>query len=155
MIKKFLYKIFLIDLLKGMWITFRYTIGPKVTIQYPEQVKKPSDRFRGILRLYRNENGEELCIGCKMCQRTCPEECFSIEAAKDESGKMRPTRFDWNLERCTFCGLCVEACPTHAILFSKEFRLAAYHRSHFHFTMKNMYSDCDVPNFLKAEGEES
>jgi NADH-quinone oxidoreductase subunit I len=153
--KKFLYKVLLIDLFKGLWVTFRYTIGSKVTIQFPEQVKEPSDRFRGILRLHRNETGDPLCIGCKMCQRTCPEECFAIEAAKDESGKMRPTRFDWNLERCTFCGLCVEACPTDAIRFSKEFRLAAYHRQYLHFAMADMYSGLDVVAHLKQEREES
>ena len=147
--KKFLRKILLLDLLQGLAVTFRYTVRPKVTIQYPEQVKPPSDCFRGLLRLYRDAAGEPLCIGCKMCQRTCPESCFQIEAAKNEAGKMRPTRFDWNLERCTCCGLCVEACPTGAIRFSKEFRLAAYRRDRFHFTLDTMYRVDDVPQWLK------
>lgn len=149
----FLRKLFLIDILKGLWVTFKYTVRPKVTYEYPEKPKPPREAFRGLLRLHKNEQGEPLCIGCKMCQRACPESLFVIEAAKGADNKMRPTRFDWNLSRCTFCGLCVEACPTSAIRFSHEFRLAALDRGRFLFTMEEMYAETDVQRHLKPEEE--
>jgi len=37
----FLKKVLLLDLLTGLWVTFKYTVRPKVTVQYPEQVKPP------------------------------------------------------------------------------------------------------------------
>lgn len=147
----FLKKILLIDILKGLWVTLRYTFKRKVTIQYPEQVKEPRTEFRGILRLYRDEQNQPLCIGCKMCQRSCPDACFNIEAAKDESGKLRPTRFDWNMARCCFCGLCVEACPSNALRFSKQFRMATPYKEKLQFDMGTMYNDYDTQKHLKGE----
>jgi len=150
-IKKFLTKVLLIDLLTGLWVTLKYTFKPKVTYQYPEKVKPPRPRFRGILRLHRDAQGQPLCIACKMCQRACPENCFDIEGAKNEAGKMRPTRFNWKLERCTFCGLCVEACPTAAIRFSHEFRLSTADRRTLIFSMDQMYGDFDLQKHFQGE----
>jgi NADH-quinone oxidoreductase subunit I len=153
MIIEFIKKIFLIDLLQGLFVTLKYTFRPKATIQYPEEVKQPSGRFRGIIRLYRDEEGKPLCIACKMCQRTCPQNCFDIEGAKDESNKMRPVKFDWKMERCSFCGLCAEACPTGAVRSSKEFRLSTLDRSTLLFHLPEMYSDYDLQKRFLGDKE--
>jgi len=154
MFKKFLKTILLIDLFQGLWVTLKYTLSGKVTIQYPEKVKEPSQRFRGILRLYKDENGEPLCIACKMCQRSCPEHCFDVEGARNEAGKMRPVSFGWRMMRCTFCGLCVEACPTDAIRFSREFRMAALDAKKYFFTYDMMYEDFDIQKHFLEEPED-
>lgn len=143
---------FLVDIVIGLSVTLKYYFRfPKATIQYPEQVKTPSDRFRGLLRLHRDSAGVPLCIACKMCQRVCPQTCFDIEGQKDESNKMRPTKYDWNLERCTFCGHCVEICPTKAILFSKEFCMSTYDRSKLIFHHDQMYEEFDVQAHFLGE----
>jgi len=147
----FLKKVLLLDLLTGLWVTFKYTVRPKVTVQYPEQVKPPRARFRGLLRLHKGDDGAPLCVACKMCQRSCPDGCFAIEGAKNEAGKMAPVRFDWDLAHCSFCGLCVEACPTNALRFSKEFRMATPDASRLHFTMEQMDPTFDVQSYLLGE----
>ncbi len=66
---------------------------------------------------------------------------------------MRPVRYDWKLDRCTFCGLCVEVCPTapKAIRFSGEFRMAAADKSRLRFRMDDMYlTGPDLQQFFQG-----
>lgn len=139
-LKRFLRTIFLVDILRGLGVTLRLYFSRKVTIPYPEKVKIPAPRFRGLPRLFRDESGEPLCIACKLCQRSCGTNCFDIEGRKEEGAKfMRPVKFDWTLERCSFCGFCVEICPTSAIRFSPEFRLTGVRREGLFFHLDEMY----------------
>jgi NADH-quinone oxidoreductase subunit I len=139
-VQEYLQKFFLIDILQGLFVTLKHYFSPKVTIPYPEKVKESAARFRGILRLYRDEKGEPLCIACKACQRACPTACFDIVGERPEGSKiLRPTRYDWKLDRCSFCGLCVEVCPSDAIRFSREFRMSFLSKDHLLFRLPDMY----------------
>jgi NADH-quinone oxidoreductase subunit I len=142
---RFLKSFFLVDIVKGLAVTLRLYFGRKVTVAYPERVQAPAERFRGLLRLYRDESGEPLCIACKACQRACGTNCFDIEGRKEEGAKvMRPVKFDWRLDRCSFCGFCVEVCPTNAIRFSKEFRLTGVTKDGLLFHRDDMYLEGDA-----------
>jgi len=138
--RSFLRKFLLIDIFQGLLITLKYYFSSKVTIQYPEEVQPPPERFKGLLRLYRDEAGEPLCIACKACQRICPTDCFDIEGERREGARrMWPTRFNWKLDRCTSCGLCVEVCPTDAIRHSDAFRMTSLSRGPLLFHHPEMY----------------
>ena len=127
-------------MLRGLAVTLRLYFSPKATIEYPEKIKEPAPRFRGLPRLYRDENGQPLCIACKLCQRACGTNCFDIEGRREEGARlMRPVKFDWKLDRCSFCGFCVEVCPTNAIRFSHEFRLTGVHTDGLLFHLGDMY----------------
>ena len=139
-LKALLRKLFLWDILQGLWVTLRYYFSPKVTIEYPEEVQPVPARFKGTLRLYRDEQGEPLCIACKLCQNICPTDCFDIAGERPPGARrMRPTKYDWKLGRCTFCGLCVEVCPTDAIRFSLEFRMSSVEKDRLFFRLPEMY----------------
>lgn len=139
-LRGFFRTIFLVDILRGLGVTLRLYFSRKVTVQYPEKVKTPAPRFRGLPRLYRDEAGEPLCIACKLCQKSCGTNCFDIEGHKEAGAKyMRPVRFDWKLDRCSFCGFCVEICPTSAIRFSPEFRLTGVGHEGLFFHLDEMY----------------
>jgi NADH-quinone oxidoreductase subunit I len=63
----------------------------------------------------KREDGTPKCVACSAV-RPCPADCISIEAGErsDREEKVA-VRFDINILRCVFCGLCVEACPVDAI----------------------------------------
>ena len=109
------------ELLKGLKLTGGYFFRKKVTIQYPEEETPISPRFRGMLGLRRYPNGEERCIGCKLCEAVCPALAIKIEAGpRQKDGSRRTTRYDIDAFKCINCGFCEEACPVDAIVVTPE-----------------------------------
>ncbi|MCI0546886.1 MAG: NADH-quinone oxidoreductase subunit I [Candidatus Rokubacteria bacterium] len=113
---------------KAMGVTLVNFIRKPVTIHYPE-VKRPfPDRFRGLLALtYDMETGEENCIGCRLCEYICPPQVIKVEMLKGEKRNFAKT-FTLELYACEFCELCVQVCPTDAIIMMKSFDLATSDR---------------------------
>jgi NADH-quinone oxidoreductase subunit I len=114
----------LFELLKGMSVTGRYFFARHVTIEYPDEKTPLSFRFRGLHAQRRYANGEERCIGCKLCEAVCPALAINIEVAERADGTRRTTRYDIDLVKCIFCGFCEESCPVDAIV---ETRIFEYH----------------------------
>jgi NADH-quinone oxidoreductase subunit I len=113
--------------LVGMAITFKNMVktmfgGAAATVQFPEQKRKTSGRYRGIHILTQREDGTPKCVACYMCATACPAECIYIEAGERPEATIEkyPTRFEIDLLRCVYCGFCVDACPEEAIFMSRE-----------------------------------
>lgn len=116
---------------KGMYVTFLHFFREPVTIEYPEvnvESQLP-ERYRGILQV-----DMDICISCRLCESSCPIACIAIEDVKGAkmsvmskvTGKPTPklkypTRFDIDIAKCMYCGLCVEPCPTGAIHHTRRF----------------------------------
>jgi NADH-quinone oxidoreductase subunit I len=122
--RDFLGSFLLLELLKGMALTGRYLFARKITIHFPEEKTPQSPRFRGLHALRRYPNGEERCIGCKLCEAVCPALAITIDTVEREDGTRRTTRYDIDLTKCIFCGLCEESCPVDAIV---ETHILEYH----------------------------
>ena len=106
--------VFPYELLQGMMITLKNLFRPHITLEYPKETPELFPRFRGVPRLRREpEGGEELCVGCLLCEQICPDDCISMTVDKRPSGKGKyPTSCFSEYERCCFCVLCVDPCPT-------------------------------------------
>ncbi len=112
---------------EGMAITFSHFFRKPFTVEYPDRTPiRVQDtlpyRYRGIL-----EVDLEICTGCLACERVCPIDCIVIGASKDKATKqMILTRFDIDLAKCMYCGLCSEPCPTGSIHHTREFEGSDY-----------------------------
>jgi NADH-quinone oxidoreductase subunit I len=123
-VRDFFKAFMLVELVKGLALTGRYLFARKVTVQFPEEKTPMSPRFRGLHALRRYPNGEERCIGCKLCEAICPALAITIETAEREDGTRRTTRYDIDLTKCIFCGFCEESCPVDSIV---ETHILEYH----------------------------
>lgn len=101
-----------------------------ITIQYPEQRKPYSRRFRGVHILTLRSTGALKCTACFLCATACPAECITIDAAEslDRTVEKVASRYEIDLSRCIFCGFCVDACPEEAIIMSREYDLVTTDR---------------------------
>ena len=122
------------SLIKGMEVTGKELVTTKVTEQYPEnraELKIP-ERFRATLEFIYDDNGYHKCIACGSCERNCPNQTISITKRMvdlpDGKKKMKLDKYMYDLGSCTFCGLCVQVCPTNAIRFSNDFEQAVFTR---------------------------
>jgi NADH-quinone oxidoreductase subunit I len=91
--------------------------SPWATIQYPDEVRKYEQRYRGRHRLTLNNDGAVRCTACFLCATACPAKCIYIEPAEhnDPNIEKFPARYEIDTLLCIYCGYCVEACPVDAI----------------------------------------
>lgn len=128
------------EVLRGLGITVRHLIrnvlhmGDMPTLQYPDEKRVYSERFRGRHRLVPREDGSPRCVACMMCSTVCPADCIRIVAGEHEDPRIEkfPQLFEIDLLRCVYCGLCEEACPCDAIRMDTGiYEIAADRREKF------------------------
>lgn len=123
------------SLLKGMSVTGKEFVTPKITERYPEnrEIHAWPDRFRAILELIYDSEGNHKCIACGTCERNCPNGTINIISKMvdtwDGKKKKKLDRYVYDLGSCTFCQLCVTTCPTQALTFSNDFEQAVFTRA--------------------------
>lgn len=112
----------------AMRITFLNLFRTPVTVHYPDIKRPVTDRFRGLLALtYDKKTGAENCIGCRLCEFICPPAVIKVEMLKGD-GRNYAKTFTLELYACEFCELCVQVCPTDAIVMMKSFDLCTADR---------------------------
>ncbi len=121
------------SLVTGMRITLGQFFKPIVTVQYPRETLEIPERFRGHIELVRDPaTGKALCFACKVCEKSCPSDCITVDGAKLEGEKRKSvSEFQLDFTKCSLCGSCVEACKSGAIRFSREYNLASTRKEDF------------------------
>jgi NADH-quinone oxidoreductase subunit I len=114
---------------KGLLVTLKNFTKKPFTVQYPEERVKQHPRFRGEEFSWY----EERCTGCASCAKYCPLGIIKIVTspsgtAPQQGDKYLLEVFDIELQRCMFCGLCVEACPYDALFMGSGFEQGQYSR---------------------------
>lgn len=138
-------RLYLPSIFSGLAVTFKHIFRKKDTLQYPEEKHAFGPRYRGVPALVVDQDGREKCVACYMCQWVCPPLAITIEAAeypkhdKLHSIEKFAAKFDINMLRCIYCGLCEDACPEEAIFMSKTYVVVGHARDLMIFDKKKLY----------------
>jgi NADH-quinone oxidoreductase subunit I len=125
---------------RAMKVTLVNLIRRPITVHYPDIQRNYPDRYRGVLALtYDKETGEENCIGCRLCEYICPPQVIKVEMLKAEKRNYAKT-FTLELYACEFCELCVQVCPTDAIVMMKSFDVATADRRELLFDKDRLHA---------------
>ncbi len=143
-------KIYLIEVIRGLLVTSSHFFNNiiihicqlfgflkdkqgAITIQYPEEKREISPRWRARHRLMKRDDGSPRCTACMCCATICPAKCINIIAGeREDEFEKYPLIFEINALRCVYCGLCVEACPLDAIRMDTfDLNTSDYNRENF------------------------
>ena len=144
---------FIPAVLAGLGTTIRHLrlsmFGTHRTMQYPEERREQksvfnggmdTQRYRGVHRLNRDEQGRVKCVACFMCATACPAHCIHIvgEQAPWSDREKYPVKFDIDELRCIYCGMCEEACPVDAIELTYEYDMVGLTRQEMIFDKEKL-----------------
>ena len=104
------------------------------------------------LRCLRCQSG--VCVGCTFCARTCPDYAIQVERI-DDPGARCLTRYELDLSKCCFCGLCAEQCPTDALTHTGQYEMSFYHRDLTVFDKGEMRRDASGTRATGADGDDA
>lgn len=130
-----------VSLFSGMGVTGRHLFRTPVTRRYPREKPRMSAAYRGVIAFKRfEETGTHDCIACDICAKICPSNCILVEGLKHPGTKgKRCTRFEVDFALCSLCGLCVDACPTQTLAYSKIYDHVGRHRNGFVYDLVAPY----------------
>ena len=150
--------LFVPAVLAGLGTTMRHLTstlrGQHRTMQYPEQRRESlpvlqggmdTQRYRGVHRLNRDEQGRVKCVACFMCATACPAHCIHIVGQESPwpDREKYPAKFDIDELRCIYCGMCEEACPVDAIELTYEYDIVGLTRAEMIFDKEKLLSMYD------------
>lgn len=147
-------------LLTGMKVTLNNFRKPPITSKYPMEKIEMSKAFRNVIVLIEKDDIQSHdCIGCKACERVCPSFCIDVDGDRPEGmRRKRATHFKVDFALCSDCGLCLDACPTDTLGYSKVHDEAGYNRSDFVYDLLDPWRDEEaetIDRLRKMEEEQA
>lgn len=153
-------------ILMSMKVTARHFFIPAVTLQYPFE-KRNLEGWQGsadkVFTRHQLEVDIDDCIGCLQCERACPVDCIDIETIKTLPGedlgkastghpkRLWVARFEIDMEKCCYCGLCIYPCPTDCIHMTDNYEYSVYNKEEHVYQFGLMTEEETVEKRVQVE----
>ena len=73
----------------------------------------------------------------------CPTLAITIEAEPRDDGTRRTTRFDIDMTKCIYCGLCEESCPVDSIVEGPNYEFSTETREELLYNKERLLANGD------------
>jgi NADH-quinone oxidoreductase subunit I len=74
----------------------------------------------------------------------CPPQANTIDGGpRQHDGTRRAVRYDIDMVKCIYCGMCQEACPVDAIVEGPNFEFATETREELYFSKERLLENGD------------
>ena len=115
------------------------------TIQYPHQELPVPEVGRYQLDVEMDD-----CIVCDLCAKICPVDCITIDSIKatDPAGigqtsdgttkRLYAAKFDIDMAKCMYCGLCTIVCPTECIVMTNQYDKTVFELKDLNYEFADM-----------------
>jgi NADH-quinone oxidoreductase subunit I len=137
--------LYFVDTIRSLAVSLGNIFRKPVTVEFPKEQRPRTERLRASFALRHDDEGDELCIACKACERICPSSIITVEPEKRESpaGKKRNYAKSFTLDQnaCIYCELCVQVCPTDAIVMTRTPRDPQFSREGLCLDMTRLYEN--------------
>lgn len=120
-------------MLRSLWASIRNSVRRPTTRFYPVEKERMPPRYRG-----RHIFFDELCIGCSLCAKVCPNNTIVMLERPEQSDPKLRHRPIIDLNRCIFCGYCAEVCPAKCLFMGHAFEMAGTDKADLLFTYQGM-----------------
>ena len=89
------------------------------------------------------ETGPQVITEAKLCEAVCPAQAITIESEERKDGSRKTTRYDIDMLKCIYCGLCQESCPVDAIVQGPNFEFATETREELYYNKEKLLDNGD------------
>ena len=73
----------------------------------------------------------------------CPAQAITIESEERSDGSRKTTRYDIDMLKCIYCGLCEESCPVDAIVQGPNFEFTTETREELYYNKEKLLDNGD------------
>lgn len=147
---RFYERIYIPQIIGGLWITLKNLFKKPVTLEYPDQAPVLPVGYRGAPTLVKDSEGREKCVSCQLCEFVCPAKAIRVTPGEIDSEseyafiQKAPIEFKIDMLRCIYCGLCEEACPEKAIVLQDNFSINGATRQELVYNKVKLYAEGGV-----------
>ncbi len=135
---------FLAEFVTAFFLSMRYFFAPKATINYPYEKGPQSPRFRGEHALRRYPERRGALHRLQAVRGDLPGLRHHHRGRPAAQRRHAPRdRYDIDMVKCVYCGLCQEACPVDAIVEGPNFEFSTETREELLYDKERLLANGD------------